>query len=406
MLFFGRQYPLNFAFRFVINASLDRAKAEKVLHSLARRHTALYAHQEYSRDKQMDMVYDGVPTLLLDERHGDAAWQEILLSCMTREFNPFTGPLFSLDYRNTVTECELFFVFQHGAVDGIAAVYFISDFLKLYQDMPVDLPEHVIMPVLYEVLEEDLYNELLTRPEPDWKKKDPPAPEVFEMPAYKVSDYFLRTFEMDAFATERLVSEAKIAGETVNSYLGALILKASADIFGPSEGMTRTIQCPVDFRQYLKEEFRTVAGVYNGIVKVAVDCTQPVPEMAETIKKGIQASRDGYKDIEDYFHFRDSFDNVPDPESLMMSFPPDPLDYDFSFSNLGRTVIARDYRGLSVSGFFGPVFTAVNGETVIGLNTTNGELRMTLIFDRDIPKAEAYRKLGERIDGILKSFGA
>lgn len=404
MLFFGRQYPLNFGFRFEIDGILDRDKTESVLRSLSRRHPVLYAHQEYTEGKQMDMVFpDDVP-LLIAGRTGNADSNSVLLSCMIREFNRFTGPLFSLDYRTAGNATELFFVFQHGAVDGIAAVYFIHDFLSLYRGLSVKLPEAVTMPVLFDVIDDDIRAELLTRPEPDWKKEDPPPPKPFDMPPYTVPDFYLRTFEMTEAATGKLSVTAKAAGQTVHSFLGAQILKASADVFGTPESKVRVIQCPVDFRQYLKEEYRPVAGVYNGIVKVPVDCSLAVAEMAEVIKSGIRASREGYKDIEEYFHFRDSFDNVPDPESLMMGFPPDVIDYDFSFSNLGKTVIASDYNGLKVSGFFGPIFTAVNKETVIGLNTTNGQLRMSLIFDRTIPSSAGYRALGDRIDDILSSY--
>lgn len=401
MLFFGRQFPLNFGFQVTISGTLNPDKARSALVDLSKRHSILFAHQEYTVGKQMDLVFDRVPDFPITERTESGAWQDILLSCMIREFNPFTGPLFSLDWRATGGKTELFFVFQHGASDGIAATYFIDDFLKLYAGLPVRIPESPALPNLYDVLDETLYAELLTRPEPDWKKEEPPAPKPFEMPKYKAPEFYLRTFKLAEEGTARLASRAKEAGQTVHSWLGALIMKESAAIFGPESGMNRTIQCPVDFRQYLKEEWRPIAGVYNGIVKAKLDCEKPLHEMATAIKEGIQASRAGAKDIEDYFHFRDSFDGVEDPESLMMSFPPDPLDYDFSFSNLGRTVVAGTYGDVAVGEFYGPIFTSVNGETVIGLNTTAGVLRMSLIFDRTIENAKKYEALGDRIEAVL-----
>jgi len=404
MLFFGRQFPLNFGFKVTITGTLDEAKTRTVLVELAKRHPLVFAHQEYTEGKKMDMVFEGMPPLLLSRTSGTESWQEILLSCMIREFDPFVGPLFSLDWRVIEGRTELFFVFQHGAADGIAATFFINDFLCLYAGLHVAIPETPAMPVLYEVLDEDIYNELLTRPIPDWKKEPPPDPVPFDMKPYKAPDFYLRTFAMSEAATARLASDAKAAGQTVHSWLGALLMKESSGIFGTNGVSERTIQCPVDFRQYLKEECRPIVGVYNGIVKVKLDCAAPVAEMADTIRKGIIAHREGYKDIEDYFHFRDSFDNVSDPESLMMSFPPDPLDYDFSFSNLGRTVIEREYGGISIPDFYGPIFTSVNGETVIGLNTTGGALRMSLIFDRTIGAASSYVALGDRIDAVLKVF--
>lgn len=413
MLFFGRQYPLNFAFLVRVSGILDETRVRATLQALSARHPALFAHQEYTTGKNMDMVLEGDIRLLVSHDAGASSEprpsrEDFMLSHMTRAFDPFTGPLFSLDWRitgtGTAAECELCFVFQHGAADGIAATWFIHDFLTLYSGLSASLPECREMPVLYDVLLDEVRSELLTRPEPDWKKEDPPPPKPFDLPAYAAPDFFVRLFTLTAEGTTRLAAESKAAGVTVNSYLGARVLKASSEIFGPDEGFERTIQCPVDFRQYLKEEYRALAGVYNGIVKVKVDCTLPLAAMAERIRDGIQESRAGLKDIEEYFHFRDSFDNVPDPESLMMGFPSDPLDYDFSFSNLGRTIIKDSYTDLAVLEFFGPVFTSVNGETVIGLNTTNGALRMSIIFDKLIPKAPKYRELADRIAAIFAEY--
>jgi NRPS condensation-like uncharacterized protein len=299
---------------------------------------------------------------------------------------------------------EFFFVFQHGAADGIGAVYFIHDFLKLCAGLTIDYPQVPPLPVLYDVMKPQIFDELLKRPVPAWKTETPPPPKPFSMPAYAAPDFTLFSWECDQGKTARLAAAAKSCDSTVHSYLGAKILMCSAGIFGPDEGMERTIQCPVDFRHYLKEEYHNIVGVYNGIVKVKVDCAKSLNECARMIKDGIAAERNDLKDIEGYFHFRDSFDNIEDPESLMMGFPPDSLDYDFSFSNLGRTLILPEYGTLKTKSFYGPIFTAVNGETVIGLNTTNGVLRMTMIFDSKIKKAALYGLLAKEISRIIEEL--
>jgi hypothetical protein len=66
--------------------------------------------------------------------------------------------------------------------------------------------------------------------------------------------------------------------------------------------------------------------------------------------------------------------------------------------------VTASYNDLDVREFFGPVFTAVNGETVIGLNTTNGVLRMSLIFDKSIEKADKFRALGDKIEEIFSEI--
>jgi len=271
MLFFGRQNPLNFAFLMRLNQPFDEQRARKVLTSLAKRHPALFAHQEYTEGKQMDMIVEEpVPLLVARDAAAETeplSRESFMLSHMTREFDPFTGPLFSLDWRVTEDGPELCFVFQHGVADGIAATWIIHDFLRLYSGEVSSLPACAEMPVLYDVLLDEVRDELLTRPDPDWKNEEPPAPEPFDMPPYTVPDFYLRLFTLGKDSTAQLAAMAREAGLTVNSYLGARVLKAAAEVFGPDEGYERTIQCPVDFRQYLKEEYRALAGVYNGIVR-------------------------------------------------------------------------------------------------------------------------------------------
>lgn len=405
MLFFGEQYPLNFAFKLSLNTHFNQERAAQSLRAVAMRHALLFSHQEYGVGKQKQMVFpeESIP-LALHEAPADADWQSHLLTRMGYKFDPFTGPLFLLDWRNTGCGSELFFVIHHGAADGIGTVYFIHDFLTHYAGMNIEIPETAIMPSLYDAMREDIYHELLKRPEPAWKNETPPPPKPYTVPEYKCPDYYLRFFEMNEDSLRQLAAEAKDSGETVNSYLGALILKQSAEIFGTAEGYTRTIQCPVDLRQYLKEDYRSIAAAYNGIVKIPVDCTQDIVAIAAGIRNGIANHRAGMKDIEEYFQFRDSFEGIEDPESLMMTFPQEAINYDFSFSNLGRTVIAPHYNSIAVNEMYGPVFTAVFGETVIGLNTTNGVLRMSLIFDRMIGKALQYTALGDAIQDIFDRY--
>ena len=404
MLFFGRQYPINFGFKMDITALLEENKVKEVLQQIAMRHPLLFAHQQLTEKNSIDMVFDDSKPVIANQTEDDSNWEQYFLNCITREFDPFTGPLFSLDWRVKNSGSELFFVFHHAAADGIAAVRFIHDFLLMYNGQKIEMPAQPVMPVLYDELKKEIYDELLKRPEPDWKKEPPPEPIEYTIPPYKVPPFNLRFFELSRSSLEKILKLAKSAEVSLTSYLGAAILKASSLCVDTERGTSRTIQCPVDFRPYLVEDNRDTAGIFNGIVKVVCDCSKPVADIAKQIQKVIREQRADLKDIEEYFHFRDSFDNVPDPESLMMSFPDEPVDYDFSFSNIGKTIIQENYGNCYVSSLYGPVFTAVNGETVIGLNTTNGVLRMSLIYDTSIKNSKGYKLLGDSIERILGQF--
>ncbi len=404
MLFFGRQYPLNFGFKLDIDISLEEGKVRETLKHIAMRHPLLFAYQQFANKPSMDMVFDDSTSVIIKKTEDDSNWETYFLKCITREFDPFSGPLFSLDWRIRNSGSELFFVFHHAAADGIAAVQFIHDFLLCYNDQELLIPQQPVMPVLYDELKKEIYHELAKRPEPEWKKEQPPEPVTYNMPPYKVPEFNLKFFEISSSSLKKILKLAKSTGLSLTSYLGANILKESSLCVPSEKGLSRTIQCPVDFRPYMIEDHKNIVGIFNGIVKVVCDCSKTVTDIGLQIQKGIREQRTNLKDIEEYFHFRDSFDNVPDPESLMMSFPVEPVDYDFSFSNIGKTIIQEKYGKCSVSSFYGPVFTAVNGETVIGLNTTNGVLRMSIIYDNAIKNAKAYKLLGDSIERILGQF--
>lgn len=86
---------------------------------------------------------------------------------------------------------------------------------------------------------------------------------------------------------------------------------------------------------------------------------------------------------------------------MMSEFEPDPMDYDFSLSNLGRINLAASYGEWEIESIYGPTFTAINGEQVIELNTHAGIMRFTYIYDKALFPEQTGNGIWKRAFDLL-----
>ena len=68
-------------------------------------------------------------------------------------------------------------------------------------------------------------------------------------------------------------------------------------------------------------------------------------------------------------------------------------DYDASVSNLGRLTIPTEYGAVKLRSLIGPTFGANKDEKVIGVNTLDGQLNLTLCFRKKIMEPEEGERL-------------
>ena len=124
-------------------------------------------------------------------------------------------------------------------------------------------------------------------------------------------------------------------------------------------------------------------------------------QIAQEIGVKLKEKTSDYKDVEGFYFFKGYFDDVTDPEAMMSEYKPDPLDYDFSLSNLGRIDLAPSYGELVIQSIYGPTFTAIHGEQVIGLNTHNNIMRFTYIYDKALFPEQTGNRIWERAFALL-----
>ncbi|MBN1797357.1 MAG: hypothetical protein JW822_02190 [Spirochaetales bacterium] len=404
MFFFGNRYPIYFSFAVRIKGSLDSSLLKRALDRLKSRHIMLATHTIMTEDKKQFITDQGtgefeIRTFANDNR----SWQELVLELMSYPFDVEKGPFVRFGLKNLDSETELYVIFHHATADGVSGIIFLKDLFNILAGRTPEGPNSRGGLFLFQSLMPEVEEVLAKREKPDWatKKEEVKGEAVilpFALPALKI-----HSEELDQATTNKLVACAKAMQISVQSLLGAAFLRAYAECFGAESGYQRTIQIPVDCRKYVKQEYRDTIGAFNSIIKMPIDCSpkRSIKQIAQEIGSKLKEKTSDYKDVEGFYFFKGYFDDVADPEAMMCEFKPDPLDYDFSLSNLGRIDLEASYGEWEIESIYGPTFTAINGEQVIGLNTHNGFMRFTYIYDKDIFPEQTGRRIWKRAFELL-----
>jgi NRPS condensation-like uncharacterized protein len=396
MFFFGNRYPIYFSFAVRIRGSLDSNVLRHALHKLKSRHILLATRVIMTKDKKQFITDQEVGEFEIRTFPNDRrSWHELVLELMSYPFVVEKGPFVRFGLKNLNGKTELYIIFHHATADGVSGIIFLRDLLKILSGQALEGPDSRGGLFLFQSLMSEVDQVLAKRKKPDWatEKKEVKGEAVilpFTAPKFQI-----HSRELDQAATQKLSACAKAINISVQSLLGAVFLKTYAEVFGGDSGYERTIQIPVDCRKYVKQEHRETMGAFNSIIKLPIDCSpeRNITQIAQEIGTKLKEQTSDYKDVEVFYFFKDSFDDVADPEAMMSEFEPDPLDYDFSLSNLGRIDLEASYGEWGIESIYGPTFTAINGEQVIGLNTHNGVMRFTYTYD----KALFPLKTGNRI---------
>ncbi|NLE02814.1 MAG: hypothetical protein GX640_23350 [Fibrobacter sp.] len=266
-------------------------------------------------------------------------------------------------------------------------------------------------PHLTHCLREDVYKQLQQCEIPDWvSKKNQFKTDILPLPQsvpYLEPTFEIKTSDLSVECTDLIVKKAAQWDVSVHSLLGGCILSVFASEYGRSLGYKRIIQSPVSFRRFIKEEFKDAFGIYMGIMKQAIDCA-PGIDLCTTVKNIHATFKKQIESIEllkGYYQFMTLLlENVEDPETFFYNGPgPDPMDYDFSISNLGKIRLLSDKKGLVVDAH-GPVFSAVDGERIFGVSTVNGKLSITMIYDDNCFCSKRADRILEKINQVFSSF--
>ncbi len=409
MFHYSGKGPMYFAFRLNIRGNLTRERLLKALEKVRLEFPLTAVRVEKLADKRQFITTENVPEYPLTEIDpftGD--WRDELISLLQQRFENAVGPMVRFKLLRNGSENSLIVVFHHAIGDGVGAVLFLESILRHLGDpeRPASLPtEDTWAPMLHKIISEENMKVIETFDPPVFKdNKDYThyVPKIVPPEPFPIPPFALHTAAFSEEDTSRIITAAKLAGVTVHAYLGALILKCFAAEFGPGEGYTRTIQCPINFRPQLIPGADRMFGLFNGLIFADSDCSngRPAKDIAREIGKSFHDEIQSLLPLAGYYNFMSYIlDGIDDPEVYYDSREKSGPDkkYDFSFSNLGKVDLDRNYGDFELTEAFGPVFSAVRGEKVIGALTMQGKLHMTMIYDSDCFSTETGTRLWSAI---------
>jgi len=386
----GNISPMYFAFRVKVKGSVKKQELEQALCKLQQRHPLTRVRVEMTQDKKQFITDENVPAIPLTEYTGQQTdWKSLIMQELQTPFDIYKGPMIRISLIHHQNTTDVVAVFHHALCDGLSAVQFLHEMFIFMADPDTDLKPYTEAPVFSKLIKKEILEIIKGRKLPDWlKNKDylkielkPAKTEPFPRPHFAIHNWSLSEQE-----TEKIIKPAKQNGISVHALLGAVILKAFAREFGEKEGYVRKLQSPLSFKPFLTDQAQDYFGLFNGLLTVDVDCSpeRPLTAIAKQIYTELTEKINDYNPLDRYYFFNTYFlEDIKDPELYYANRPTPPMDYDVSLSNLGRVQIQKNYGSYEIEKLYGPIFSAIRGERVIGINTFRGRMFFTCIYDKD-----------------------
>jgi hypothetical protein len=228
------------------------------------------------------------------------------------------------------------------------------------------------------------------------KEEPPPRP-----------DFAIHDWSFEEEQANKITSFAKENNVSVHAVLGAVLLRAFSLKLKKKNGFKGVLQSPVSFRPFMVDEAEGYFGLFNGILTADVDCSpdRTISEMTLEIYTKLKSQLNNYEPLNGYYFYGKYFlKNVEDPELFYANRTNEPINYDFSLSNLGRIQMQKKYGNYRIEEIYGPIFSAIKGEVVFSVTTHQGKMFFTCIYDRECFDYAAGSSIIQKAIDIFKEL--
>ena len=405
----GNTTLMHFAFRVKVKGIIGKNELEEALYKVQHKYPLAGVRVIMTEDKKQFITTENVPRIPLRQFNGNEInWKAVVSEELCKSFDIFKGPMIRVFLIRRENISDIVVIFHHALCDGLSAVVFLHDLFTFLANPLQPLNPYTEAPIFTKLIKKDVLDIIKKRELPEWlKNKDdpvikPPKEEPFPKPDYVINNWFFTEDD-----TKKIISLAKEINVSVHCILGAVLLKSFAREFGSKDGFKRILQTPVSFKPFLVDEAKEYFGLFNGILKVDIDCSpeKTISEIALDIYTKLKEQLDNYDPLVGYYFFNEYFlEDVEDPELYFANRPGQPMDYDFSLSNLGRTQMQKKYGNYEIEKVYGPIFSAIRGEKVISVNTYQGRMFFTCIYDKNFSEYNTCSSIIQRSVDMFKNI--
>jgi NRPS condensation-like uncharacterized protein len=390
LYYIGNHAPMYFAFRLKIKGQIILEELKQALAKMQQRHPLARVRVEMTQDKKQYITDENVPPIPAKELNAAKTdWKSLVKEELGKPFDIFKGPMIRIFLIRRKDVCDLVAVFHHALCDGLSAVLFLHELMLFLSDPARPVNPFSEAPIFTRLIKKEIMEIINKREIPDWLKNKeylkvelkPPKDEPFLRPDFAIHNWVFSEQE-----TQKIILIAKQNNISVHALVGAVFLWIFAQEMGEKQGYERKLQSPLSFKPFLKPDAQDHFGLFNGLLTETIDCSpqRTILEIAKDIYPRLKEKIDNYIPLDGYYFFNEYFlKGLSDPELYYANRPTQPMDYDFSLSNLGRVGTQKKYGSYEIEKLYGPIFSAIRGERVIGLNTHQGRMFFTLIYDKE-----------------------
>ncbi len=387
LYYMGKASLMYFAFRVKVKGTISKQELAKALLKVQRKHPLAGVRVIMTEDKKQFITTENVPEIPLQQFDGNKiSWETIAEEELFRSFDIFKGPMIRVFLIQRKNISDIVVIFHHAVSDGLAAVVFLHHLFLFLANPRLPVNPYKEAPIFTRLIKKDILKMIKKKEMPEWlkSKNEVELKPRKEVPLPK-SHYVIKNWSFTENDVKKIITLAKENGTSVHGILGAVFLKSFALEFGPKGSFQRTLQSPVSFRPFLVDEAKEYFGLFNGILKVNIDCSpeRTIAQIAADIYTGLKKQLDDYDPLIGYYFFNEYFlEGIKDPELFFANQMDQPMDYDFSLSNLGIIPMQKEYGRYEIEKVYGPIFSAIREERVISVNTHQGRMFFTFIYDR------------------------
>lgn len=366
----------------------------------------------------------GFPLRVAEQIH-EGTWQQVATQELGNNFDLAKGPLIRavllkrrISQSASAIGADLVLTFHHGIADGMSGVYFLRDLLYLLNDPQANLPAMPQPPDLLSLIPATAKRSLSLKAQilgmksglwlmqhfPPFRLLFPPADRLIEgRPPWRHFGLVSRC--LTQAQTSRLAALCREMGTSVHAAICTAWLRAWLEINPGIRNWKRAISCPVNLRGLLKIDNTFGMAMTNAIITADCRPSRDFWEIAREIKNRLnQDSQLGrvYRWVLTMVGLMNS-----SPEAMRQAVPAfatQPVNYDFSISNLGRLSLPAQNGSLKLESIYGPIVNTSEQELTVGISTACDQLTMTLIYRDFVLNPAEAEKMADKAVNILSQI--
>jgi hypothetical protein len=406
----GEKMPMNFAMVAHVRAPLILEQVQSACKKIQEKHPLLTVHvmEDPGGNLWFDSEGTGNIPVKIFPMGREITWKSILRRELLVPFKLGKEPLVRLLWLRADAESYLILISHHLLLDGLSCAHAMNDLIYFIAYPEKKVTPFTELPPLGDILSDTVKKKaqvfLASCRDGETVEEAITYPDVEEESYPGTYDYEILHWVLSEKETHALVAKTKRKGTSVHAAIGTAFLKAFYEVLGPKDKPVRTFQFPMNIRPFLKKQTDRHMGLYISIVLIPVDCSPHITfwECARKVKTDYQEKIEKGEPFIFFIFLKDFLKDAVNNVEKIKTLPKWAPEYEFSLSNIGRLEFPGEYGSVILEELYGPVFSAVNGEKVIAVNTFNGRMFFTFIFDRSLFPTEKAKTIMKRGIGMLK----